>query len=198
MPALKVRWFNNPVLRHAVAYLVLLPVLAGILALGQAPGALEYQVKAAMLYNFTKFVEWPARALGEPASPVVVGIFGRDPFGVQLDEVVEGKTIYGHPIRVQRLHSLAELANCNIVFIAKSEDRRMPEVLQALGQSSVLTVGDSDASIKSGVVMSFAMKEGRVQFQVNTRAAQSAGLKVSSKLLKLAVAVVNEQPGGGD
>ena len=166
--------------------------LAAIGAGAPAPrDTLEYEVKAAMLYNFAKFVEWP----GEGREPLVIGVLGKDPFGPVLDEVVRDKTVHGRPLVVRRFHQLAELGACHILFIARSESRLIPEVLEPLHKAGVLTVADIDQFAKSGGVIGFTMDNGRIRFEINLGAARRAGLRISSRLLGLAL-VTGGAPAG--
>jgi hypothetical protein len=150
-----------------------------------------------MLYNFTKFVQWPAEALGSTAHPVTFCIFGANPFGSTLDELLQGKLALGRPARITHVEDVRELAACHIAFLSGSEERRTAEIVQTLGTASVLTVGDGERFLKLGTVMAFSVREGKVRFGVNTRAAETAALRVSSKLLKLAVTVASETPRDG-
>lgn len=147
----------------------------------------EYQVKAAFLYNFAQFVDWPATAFANDRSPLVIGIFGADPFGGELDQTVRGKTHNSHPLAVKQLRSLSEATNsCHILFISPSEKKRLPEIFTSLGSASVLTVGETERFIESGGMINFILVGTKVRFQINDAAAKHAGLKISSKLLNLA------------
>lgn len=145
----------------------------------------EYEVKAAMLYNFALFVEWPKEA--SAGSFLTVGVLGDDPFGESLESTFRGKTVQGREIRVRRFAKLEELQPCEILFIAQSERKRMPEILGALGRTSVLTVGDMKEFTELGGMFGFRIEQKQVRFEINLEAAQRAGLKVSYKLLRLAL-----------
>jgi len=148
----------------------------------------EYQVKAAYLLNFARFVEWPAAVL--PASaPLDIGIVGEDPFGVALEEVLRGKSANGHPIRLRHLHWNDVLACCQIIFISTSEEGHLPQILRDLGQDSVLTVSDIDRFSLRGGVIEFRMVGNRVRFDINREPAIAARLNISSKLLGVARAI---------
>lgn len=157
--------------------------------------SLEYQVKAAMLYNFTKFVEWPVESPGAADRAVTFCILGPNPFGSALEELLEGKLVMGRPTRVHHAAELRELSRCHILFLAGSEERRTPEIVRMLRSASVLTVGDDERFLKLGTVMAFSVREGKVRFTVNTRAAEAIALRISSKLLKLAITVESGRPG---
>ena len=106
----------------------------------------EYQVKAVFLFNFAQFVDWPAEAFPRPDAPFVIGILGEDPFGAQLDDVVRGETVNKRPLVIERYRSVAEIRNCNILFIGGNEGGHLDEILMALKGRSILTVGDADAA----------------------------------------------------
>ena len=170
-------------------------VAAGaLLAQGEAP--LEYQVKAAFLYNFARFVEWPAGQPGEGGGPIVACVFGKDPFGATLDQTLEGKTVNGRAIVARRATGLAELKRCQIVFISASEKKRMAEILQSLASGGVLTVGETDHFGEHGGMVNFTREQNKVHLEINPEAAARAGLRISSQLLKLARVVRDEVEAG--
>jgi hypothetical protein len=147
----------------------------------------EYQIKAAFLFNFAKFVQWPPAALAGATSPIVIGILGENPFHDDLARTIRNKTIDDHPLVIKELRSPAEATNCHILFISTSEKRRLPEILKGLEGSSVLTVGEMDHFTESGGMINFVLKGNKVRFQINHDAATRAGLKISSKLMSLAL-----------
>ena len=158
--------------------------LLGSAGVSAAPS--EYQVKAVFLFNFSRFVEWPASAFPAPDSPFVVGVFGHDPFGADLDEVVKGETVNGRPLVVRRVHSPAEAADCQILFIHQSEDRQLGEVLSALESHNTLTVSDLPGPTQRGVMIRLVTEGGRVRMRVDLESARSASLVISSNLLRSA------------
>jgi hypothetical protein len=148
----------------------------------------EYQVKAAYLLNFARFVEWPAAVL--PAStPLEIGIVGNDPFGVALEEVLRGKSANGHPIHLRHLRWDEVMTSCQIIFISSSEEGHLPQILRQLGQNSVLTVSDIDRFSLRGGIIEFRMVGNRVRFDINREPANAARLSISSKLLSVARAI---------
>lgn len=149
----------------------------------QAPS--EYQVKAAFLYNFAKFVEWPA--LANPAFPITMCVLGKDPFGKALESVMEGKTVNGRPIVIRRTNDLAVARSCQVLFLSASEAGRAGEIVKGLRDASVLTVSDLDRFTEAGGVIALVMEGQRVRFRINSKAAAFANLKISSKLLQLAL-----------
>ncbi len=156
----------------------------------------EYQIKAAFLYNFAKFVEWPADTFADPHDPIVLGIVGEDPFGSVLDKIVLGKTVNGRGLMIKRLKPGPDLRKCHILFISSSEKKHLAPILESLQGSSVLTVGETDRFAQSGGVINFILEENKVRFEINSETAARARLKISSKLLALARIVAN-QPNGG-
>jgi hypothetical protein len=149
----------------------------------------EYQVKAAYLFNFARFVTWPVSATaGRPRFNICV--LGRDPFGSVLDTAVEGEKIGGVPVGAKRVFRPDEAATaCDVLYISSSEDDQLTGILAGMDKSSVLTVSDMPQFVKRGGMMQFVLEGNRVRFEVNLAAAQHAGLSLSSELLKLAVAV---------
>lgn len=152
---------------------------------GQDVPPSEYQMKAAFLYNFAKYVDWPAEALPEHA-PLVIGVFGDDPFGGALDDIVRNKVISGHPLVARHLTLLREVTSCQVLFISSSEKKHWPEISNALAGSSVLTVSEKwDQFTQAGGMIYFFMEERRVCFDINDTAARKANLNISSKLIQL-------------
>ena len=154
----------------------------------------EYEVKAAFLYNFIKFVEWPAHKL-ETNAPFVIAIAGDDPFNGGLERNVSGKRVNGRAIQVIRLRSERQVPNCHVLFVPNTESRRLPALLQAAKGQSVLTVGESERFCDLGGIISFLMEANKVRFEINLGAAEAEGLKISSKLLSVASRVRRQNTG---
>lgn len=171
----------------ALALAVICLFFAGTLCClpaGAAAATSEYQVKAAFLYNFMKFIDWPAEGLSSPAT-LCLGILGKDPFGDSLDEV-RGKTAKGRRVVVVHFRSLEEVKDCDILFLSASEKGRLPQILKAVQHSRMLTVADQDGFCQAGGMINMVFVKNRVGFEVNLAAASRARLRVSSQLLKLA------------
>jgi len=166
------------------------------LAQAQAEEPTEHQIKAAFLYNFAKFVEWPPEAFAGAHAPIVLGIVGEDPFGSALDGMVAGKAVNGRALVVKRLTLGPELRFCHILFISSSEKKHLGRILELLKGSSVLTVGEMSRFVQSGGAVNFVLDENRVRFEVNVDAATRARLKVSAKLLALARSVIDDRSEG--
>jgi hypothetical protein len=175
-------------LRRKTLLLALLLVALPRAAAAQGTAPLEYGVKAAFLYNFTKFVEWPASAFSERGS-LHLCVLGTDPFGKSLSSVVEGEEVQGRPITLLRIDSLDDPRLCHILFLSRPEAERFPAVLAAVRGAPVLTVGQAPGLLEKGLGINFVLQEGKVRFEINQEAAERAGIKISSKLLRLATRV---------
>src|ERR1700688_2256753 len=149
----------------------------------------EYQVKAAYLFNFLKFVEWPDDPAADPHGKWVIGFVGDSPVGGELARLVEGKNVLGRELLVKKFQAADNLRGCNILFISESEKKRVPSILAALRGSSALTVADMDNFIGLGGMVELVVEGGRVRVTIDVGATGRARLKVSSKLLTLAQAV---------
>jgi hypothetical protein len=149
-----------------------------------SPASLEYNVKAAFLLNFTKFVEWPAAAFSSPDAPLTICIVGDDPFGRVIDQMVEGEAVKTHKITIERIRS-DQPRTCQVLYVADS--RSLPAF--ALSGPAVLTVGEGDEFIHNGGIIGFVLDERHVRFDINLKSATNAGLKLSSKLLSVARSV---------
>ena len=166
-------------------------IWAGLLASGglemraQPSASKEYQLKAAFLYNFAQFVQWPEAAFPEASTPISIGVLGDDPFGVALDRVVQGESINNRKLIIKRSRQLDDLQSCHLLFISKSEKGRLAQILASLEARSILTVGETEQFAKRGGVINFFFDENRIRFEINTDAARRKGLKISSQLLSL-------------
>jgi hypothetical protein len=159
----------------------------------------EYQIKAALLLQSAKFVEWPETAFAGPDAPFTVGIVGRDPFGPVLDETMKGERVRGRAIRILRFDDGEKMTPCHFLFISDSEADRFPEILKRIAEPAFqgkgpLTAGDFDRFATQGGVIRFAIQEGRIRLHINLDAATRARLKISSHLLKLATIVKDDKP----
>jgi hypothetical protein len=145
----------------------------------------EYRLKAAFLFNFALFTEWPP----EVGGIINLCVDGTDPFGKEID-VLQGKAVGSRTIDVQRKHPGESLKGCQIVFIAPSAIGRLPQVLESVRGLPVLTVADSVGAARRGAALNLAVGQNKVSFEVNLQAARAAGLNLSSKLLRLAAEVI--------
>jgi hypothetical protein len=150
----------------------------------------ENQAKAAYLFNFAKFVEWPASAFPSAAAPMVICILGKSPLGEAIDELA-GRSVKGRKVQVRQLGKTEEIAGCQVLFIASSERTHLKEILNKANLASgVLTVSDINHFCSSGGMIGLVTRGERIQFEVNRGSAERAGLKPSSHLMKLAVSVI--------
>jgi len=153
----------------------------------------EFQIKAAFLYNFAQFVTWPAESFATPDGPLVIGVLGMDPFGPFLDDLVHGERVQGRPLAVRRFENLEELGECHVLFVSGSEGRNIDAIADRLRGKSVLTVCDWEAYARQGAIVWFVMERNRVRLRINLDAAKTAGLTISSKLLRSAETVTVSQ-----
>jgi len=147
----------------------------------------EYEVKAAYLYDFGKFVAWPAKVAASDDFPICV--LGQDPFGPTFDATIAGETINGKKVVVNRITKPQDALSCRILFISASEESQLKEILATLDKTSVLTVSDISQFTRRGGMIQFVIDANRVRFEVNVTTAERAGLTLSSQLLKVAINV---------
>ena len=145
----------------------------------------EYNIKAAFLYNFTQFVEWPAKAFAGSEAPFVIGILGEDPFQSVIDETVAKEKVNGHPIVVRRYKEVQEVKNCHILYISMKEALKVTEILSAIPEY-VLTVSDIPNFARTGGMVHFINQSNKIRLQINSAAVKAADLNISSKLLRVA------------
>jgi len=159
------------------------------------PASAEYQVKAAFLYNFAKFVEWPPQAFPSPGSPFTICLAG-DPFEGALGRTVQGELLDRRPLMVRRIMPAENLRGCQMIYVAPNEVQRSEEIINAAANSPILTVGETDSFINEGGIIRFVKSGGRIHFQINPDAAERASLRVSARLLRLADIVRLRQHAG--
>lgn len=182
------------VLKPLQAFAVVATLLASAPAL---PAAREYQVKAVFLFNFARFVDWPAVSYPSASAPFSLCVYGDDPFGPDLDAVVHGETVGGRPMVVRRLHDPHDVVECQIVYITESADRELEAVVAALEQRATLTVSDLEGAARRGVMVRMMTVNGKIRLRVNIDAVRAARLTVSSNLLRAAEIVGAGAPGDG-
>lgn len=145
----------------------------------------EYEIKAAYLYNFINYIEWPADALPAAGGTITIGIFGESPFGPALDPL-NSKEIKGCSLVVKKVESLKDAEQCQVIFICASEKAHLPEMISQLKNVRVLTVSEVDGFAEQGGIINFVSERNKVRFEINPEAAKRTGLTISSELLKLA------------
>jgi hypothetical protein len=171
-------------IRAAAIATLLFVVFSCLTATAQT--ATEDQIKAAYLFNFAKFVEWPAEALPDAASVMNFCSLGRSATVDQMESGLGGKSVNGHLIKVHRLGKVDEIKDCQVVFVSTAIGREQQHWLQAAKGRAVLMVGEAPGFARSGGMIGFITENGRVLFEINTGSAEESHLKISSKLLALA------------
>ena len=161
---------------------------------GDPPAASEYEVKAAFLFHFTQFTDWPAALFEKTGGRIVIGVLGADPFGSDLDRAVRGKTVQGRPLAVQRFPRAEDVGPCQVLFIGESDRKRLRVILDSLKGKPVLTVGESDQFLAQGGIIAFLREDEHIRFSINLDAADRSALKFSAKLLKVARSVRDTGP----
>jgi hypothetical protein len=172
------------------AYRLLIAVLLAFNAFAQTID--EYQLKAAFLYNFAKFVEWPALTFKTDKDPMRICVLGQNPFGGALGEAVAGKTVSGRSFAVADISNASQAADCQMLFVSSSERQHLPSIFGALRTMGILTVGETEGFAAQGGVVNFRLEGGRVRLEINIEAAERAKLRISSKVLSLAQIVKPE------
>lgn len=156
-------------------------------ALGAETPSKEYQLKAAFLYNFTKFIDWPTNRFTTKDQPLTIGVLGKNPFGDDLIKVVEGRTVNGRTYVVKVLTSVREAASVDLLFVPQGQEKLLADQLPILQGAGVLTVGESDAFAKLGGTINFMITEAdQLRFEINLAEAERGGFKIRAQLLKLA------------
>ena len=179
-------------LLKSVRVLAAVVILSASAVRGQVVAG-EYQIKAAFLHSFAKFVDWPSLQPGG-ATPLVIGIVGDDPFGPGFAAMVASATHDSHPVTLIHLRWNDQVGYCHILFVSASEIQHLPQILA--NAPNALTVGDFDSFARRGGIIELRMVGNRVRFDINRAAAHRAGLRISSKLLGLAMHVYDERQGG--
>jgi len=159
----------------------------------ESASAREYAVKAAFILQMVRYVEWPAPGDADAEGDFVVGVLGEDPFGRTIDTLAGRSTPAGQTIQVVRFARLQDVTDCRILFIARSESRRLARVASRLGRRPILLLGDTRGFAERGVHVNFYLSGDRVRFEINLEAARRAGLEISAKLLRLARIVVEPE-----
>jgi len=160
--------------------------LVGVAAPVAIASSLEYRVKAAFIFNFAKFIEWPPQAFADAQTPYSLCVLGQDPFGEDLAAAIAGNLVEGRKLVVRRVADLKGVSGCHILFVSASEHERLRAILDAVGDAPTLTVGEAEDFTRAGGGLRFYLSENKVRFEINLAATERARLKVSAKLLSLA------------
>ena len=177
--------------------IVALVGLCRVVGVASGQGKDPFAVKAAFLCNFTKFAEWPAQAFADAESPLVVAIYGEDPFGAKLDAAASGLTVHGRKLQIRRLKDPPRQGECHLLFVGrptKEAPLKLDEIQALLLQQPILTVGDQKNFAADGGCIGFVESGGAIHFQVNLAASDLSGVKLNSGLLKLADNVFKTLP----
>jgi hypothetical protein len=179
-----------PRLRPKVVFawrgLALLCLFIGLSFNGLAQQPTEYQIKAAFLFNFAKFVEWPSDAFSDTNAPIVIGVLGKNVFGSDLENTIRDKKVNNRIFKFKNFTAASEATNCHILFISSSEKENFAKIVTGLHRN-ILTVSETEGFIQAGGMVNFLIQDSKIRFQISDDAAKKAGLKVSSKLLSLAL-----------
>jgi hypothetical protein len=176
-----------------ILHITLLVVALASPVWSQSSGTSGYEVKTAFLFNFAKFIEWPAGSFVTPESSFAICVLGQDPFGNILDATLRGKAIGDRPLAVRRLKDKSEARSCQIVFVSSSESPHLADIVGSLRGANVLLVGETNGFAASGGTIEFTLEDNHVRFAINTDAVDRSGLKFSSKLLALAKLIHDEE-----
>lgn len=162
-----------------------LVLLAPALAEEQEVIAPEEKVKAAFIFNFTKFVEWPSNSFASASSPLVIGVLGKDLMSTNLEEAVAGRKVHGRPVAIARYKRIEEATNCHVLYITSIEKRSLPRILATLNPRPVLTVGETEDFNAAGGLIRLVKQNEQIHFTINAEAVARSPLKFNSKLLRL-------------
>ena len=166
--------------------LVFLFLFKGLVLSPQEAPSKEHQIEAVFLFNFAQFVEWPVNTLPHAEAPIIIGVLGHNIFGTYLNDVVANEKVKDHPIMVKYFETVEEIDECHILFINYDDTRQWDEIIPRLKGRSILTVCDAKRDVKKRSMVRFFTKDDKIRFQIESEAAKSAGLTISSKLLRLA------------
>ena len=176
-----------------VCRLILLSVAFGSvfagLAMAQDSGAGEYEIKAAFLLNFARFAQWPPTALGDAPRPIVIGIVGEDPFDPQILDGLGRKSVDGRPLVIRHFKDGRDLDGCHILFVGAMKDKDLQAILEAASKKNILTVGDNAGFMSAGGMIRFLAKGDKIRFEVSPMRVESASIKLSAKLMGVAIIV---------
>jgi hypothetical protein len=202
-------------IRVYIFVVVILVLFVGPQAWSDSTASREYQIKAAFLYNFIKFVDWPKEKVADPNTPLTIGIIGKDPFQDAFEPLQE-KEAKDRRVVIQRFEGFVELEKsgkkkkdqphpksqdiqkCHLLFICPSESERIPDIIASIKGHSVLTVADTKDFLESGGIINFIMEEQKVRFEINVTTARQARLQIRSQLLRLAKRVIDGKDAEGN
>jgi len=172
--------------------LIGLLIMVGRVACNAGPVSRECQVKAAFLYNFAKFIQWPAQTFASADSPIVIGVLGQNPISGELEKAVQGRKINGRGIIVRQVESVAAARQTQILFVDSTQENSLDEFMGALKGAPVVTVGESDSFARHGGMITFIPQGDKLRFAINVAPAENSGVKISAQLQKLATEIRRE------
>ena len=175
-------------LRRALLTTILLVAATLLSQHTQSAPLPEYQVKAALLYKLTKFIQWPEQALSDANMPLGICVFGEDPFGSSLDALAD-KTVRGSKIIIKRIQQTSQLNGCHVLFVSTSEKQNMVSILHTINNLPILAVSDIDRFAQQGGIINLVTINNKIHFEINIQAAKQAQLKISAQLLELATII---------
>lgn len=181
---------NLSIVGYALAILLAINNLS---VSAQTQPSREYQLKAAFLFNFTRFVEWPKSSLPTDDVPLVIGILGSNPFGYFLEEIVAGEKVNGHPVVIHQYKSTEEIKACHILFINISETKKQEQAISDLKTRNILIVSDDKYFLDNGGMIRLFTKNNKIKIEVNLEASKAANLIISAKLLRLAEIYISKR-----
>ena len=182
---------NNRIYSYPIVCLLLMFV--SVCSYAETKVAAEYQVKAAFLINFAKFVEWPSESLNEASQEIILGIVGDDPFKDEIEAAAGKSKVQNRTLVVKRFKNKDDIEFCHILFICSSEKKNLNDIKNKISNWDVLTISEVDGFAEKGVVINFKTVAGKIRFEINEEAADSADIKVSSQLMKLGILVKSKQ-----
>lgn len=150
----------------------------------------EYRVKAAFLYKFGSYIEWPSGSFAHADSPVTIGVMGADTLAEELTQIVAGRNVNGRPVRVRKLRPGEPIAGLHVLFVGRGEGGRLAEILGAARGQALLTVTESEEGLGLGSMINFVVVEDKVRFDIAPPSSESSNLKISTRLLGVARKVV--------
>ena len=152
----------------------------------------EYRVKAAFLYKFGSYIEWPSGSFARADSPVTIGVMGADALAEELTQIVAGRNVNGRPVRVRKLRPGDPIAGLHVLFVGRGEGGRLAEILTAARGQALLTVTESEEGLELGSMINFVVVEDKVRFDIAPPPSESSNLKISARLLGVARKVVSK------
>lgn len=178
-------WKKKRILFHVfLCYVVSTMILSGIAVAGNT----EYEIKAAYLYQVTKFIQWPDDQFSNQDAPIRICVLGDSPFGKLLDGLSE-KTSQNRKLTVEHLPSMQKLSHCQVIYISRSEKKGLMKILRKTEHLPILTISDIDKFAQRGGIIALTTKNNRVRLMINYNASKKAAIKLSSKLLEVATLV---------